>query len=169
MKSKLLPSVVLGVICLVVALLLAAVNSVTQPLIENAQEQKIQDTLSKVLPEGKNFKEIEIDGLSELITAAYCEDGGGYVFQMEVTGYKPGLVILCGIASDGNVRGADFITSKETLSAEVGLGEKYIGQNFDSFTPELITSATKTTTAYAEAIRTALDAFQILSEQEDAQ
>ncbi len=168
MKNKLLPSIVLASICIVVALLLAAVNMVTAPIIEAAQAEKVQRTLSKVLPTGKNFVEISTDGLPESITAAYSEDNGGYVFQMEVTGYKSGLVIMCGIDSEGKVAGAEYVSSSETLSAEVGLGEKYVGQTNPTFTPELITSATKTTQAYADAIKAALDAYDILTDKEDA-
>ena len=168
MKNKLLPSVVLATICIAVALLLAAVNMVTAPIIEAAQAEKVQQTLSKVLPTGKNFTEISTEGLPECVTSAYTEEGDGYVFQMEVTGYKSGLVIMCGINAEGKIAGAEYVSSSETLSAEVGLGEKYVGQTNAAFSPELISSATKTSQAYADAIKAALDAFDILSEKEDA-
>ena len=45
-------------------------------------------------PVCKNFVEISTDGLPECITLAYTEDNGGYVFRVEVTGYKSGLVII---------------------------------------------------------------------------
>ncbi len=169
MKNKLIPSIVLSSICLAVALLLAAVNMVTAPIIQAAQAEKVQQTLSKVLPTGNNFVEISTDGLPECVSSAYTEEGGGYVFQMEVTGYKSGLIIMCGIDADGKIMGADYVSSSETLSAEVGLGEKYLGQTNSTFSPELISSATKTSQAYADAIKAALDAFDILSLKEDAQ
>lgn len=166
MKNKLLPSIVLASICIVVALLLAAVNMVTSPIIEAAQAEKVQTTLKQVMPSGKNFAPISTDGLPDTVTSAYTEDGGGYVFQMEVTGYKSGLIIMCGVDADGKITGANYVSSSETLSAEVGLGEKYVGQTNSTFTPELVTSATKTTQAYADAIKAALDAFDILTEKE---
>jgi Na+-translocating ferredoxin:NAD+ oxidoreductase RnfG subunit len=169
MKNKLMPSIVLCSICLIVALLLAAVNTLTAPIIEQEQAEKVQQSLALVLPTGKNFIEIETNGLPHVITSAFTEDGGGYVFQMNVTGYKSGLVILCGINADGSVAGAEYISSSETLSAEVGLGEKYVGQTGSSFTPELISGATKTTSAYADAVKAALDAYAILTETEDSQ
>ena len=169
MKSKLLPSIVLGSICLIVALLLAAVNLITAPVIEAAQAEKVQRALSEVRPSGKNFVEISTDDLPECITLAYTEDNGGYVFRVEVTGYKSGLVIMCGVDADGKVAGAEYISSSETLSAEVGLGEKYVGQTQVTFAPELTSGATKTTQAYADAVKAALDAFDILTLKEDAQ
>ena len=41
-KSNIMPSVVLGAVCLIVALLLSLINSVTAPLIEEAQNAAIQ-------------------------------------------------------------------------------------------------------------------------------
>ena len=169
MKSKLLPSIVLSSICLVVILLLAVVNSLTAPVIAEAQERKVQESLTKILPDGVNFIEIRTDGLPEDITGVYTEDGGGYVFRIEKKGYKSGLVIMCGINSSGTVVNADYISSNETLSKEVGLGSKYAGMDQSSFVPEIISGATKTTKAYAEAIKSALDAFEILTNKEDAQ
>lgn len=166
MKNKLLPSIVLTSICLVVALLLAVVNMVTAPIIEAAKAEKIQKTLSSVMPQGKDFVEIPCEGLPEAVTAAYTESGGGYVFQMEVKGFKKGLIVMCGIDSDGTITGADYVVSSETLSAEVGLGAKYVGQTKDTFTPEIVSSATKTTEGYASAIKAALEAYEILNAKE---
>ena len=167
MKSKLLPSIVLSSICLIVALLLAAVNTVTAPKIADIQKQKVQKALSAVYPDGANFVEInKIDSLSDNILSVYTEDGGGYVFQVEVKGYKSGLIVMCGVDPDGKVTGADFVKSNETLSAEVGLGNSYIGQSLDSFEPVLTTGATKTTRAYADAINIALESFKILTAKE---
>lgn len=168
MKNKILPSLVLIVICLVVALLLAVVNSVTLPIIKEAERQAVQDNLATVLPSGLNFVEIEVNGLPKEVTNVFSEDNGGYVFQMSVVGYKPGLVIMCGIDATGTVRGATYVKSQETLSAEVGLGEKFIGYNADTITPEIIAGPTAkmTTEAYYGAIEAALEAFEILNEKE---
>lgn len=166
MKNKLMPTIVLTCICIIVALLLAVVNTITAPKIEQLQYEKEQAALAKVYPNGNNFVDISTDRLPASVTKAYTEDGGGYVFQMTVTGYKSGLIIMCGIDPDGNVTGADFIKSSETLSAEVGLGQSYIGQNSDSFEPILVSGATKTTNAYANAIKAALEAYEILADKE---
>ena len=166
MKNKLMPTIVLTCICVIVALLLAVVNTITAPKIEQLQYEKEQAALAKVYPGGNNFVDISTDRLPASVTKAYTEDGGGYVFQMTVTGYKSGLIIMCGIDPDGNVTGADFIKSSETLSAEVGLGQSYIGQNSDRFEPILVSGATKTTNAYANAIKAALEAYEILADKE---
>lgn len=171
MKNKLSPTLALGIICLVVVLMLAAVNTITAPLIEKAQKEKVQKALAEVMPKGVNFTEIEVDGLPSVVTDVYREDGGGYVFQMSVVGYKPGLIIICGIDKNGVITGAEFIESKETLSAEVGLGKGFIGHTSDTITPEIVAGSTakKTTGAYYSAIEAALEAFEIITEKEDMQ
>ena len=57
-KQNILPVVVLGTICLVVAALLGAVNTITAPVIEDAKNQAANEALLVVLPEGKTFDEI---------------------------------------------------------------------------------------------------------------
>lgn len=166
MKSKLMPTIVLSCICIIVALLLATVNMITEPRIAEIQYKKEQATLAKVYPDGENFVQISIDGLPSTITKAYTENGGGFVFQITETGYKSGLVVMCGISPDGKITGADYIKSSETLEAEKGLGEFYIGQTTDNFEPILVSGATKTANAYARALKTALESFEIIAEKE---
>ena len=166
--QKILPTLVLGVICLVVALLLAVANFVTTPIIEAAEKQKVQENLATVLPGGENFVEISVDGLPSEVTNVFTEDNGGYVFQMNVTGYKPGLVVMCGIDADGKITGATYVKSQETLSAEVGLGDKFVGYTSDTITTEIIAGPTakKTTEAYYRAVEAALESFNIINAKE---
>lgn len=164
LKEKFTPTIVLLCICLAVALLLAAVNLVTLPIIEKAQEQKLQDSLRKVMPLGEDFEEISTEGLEIEVTKAFTEKNGGFVFQVEVTGYKPGFIIVCGIDADGKITGADYISSSETLSAEVGLGEKFVGYTSNTITPDIIAGPTAklTTNAYYKAIQISLESYATL-------
>ena len=168
MKNKLMPSIVLGSICIIVALLMSAVNMITAPIIKSAKEAKVQETLGKVLSSGKNFVAISTEGLPESVSDAYTEDGGGYVFQMQVTGYKSGLIIMCGVSAGGKITGAEVIDSNETMSAENGLGAKYIGKDITTAAPELISSSTLTSKAYFDAVKAALESYKILTDKEEA-
>ncbi len=164
LKEKIMPTVVLGSICLVVALLLSVVNMFTGPIIEKAQADKANAALTEVLPGGTNFTELPVEGAGfpASVTAAYKADNG-YVFRMTVTGYKPGLVIMCGIDNEGKIAGADYIASSETLYAEVGLGAKFVGYTKDTINTDIIAGPTAklTTEAYYKAIEDALNAFII--------
>ncbi len=162
-KSKLMPTIVLSIICLCAALLLSAINMVADPIIKANQEQKAQDALLEVMPEGESFDKIDTTGLPEEITAAYKAASGGYVFQMTVTGYKSGLVIMCGIDGNGKITGAKCIQSSETLGAEGELGTQYTGKVSDNYTDvSAISGATLTCNGYRKAIKAAFDAFEIL-------
>ena len=165
-NSKIYPSLVLCSICLVAALLLSGVNMITAPIIEKTQNAAANAALLEVLPEGKNFEKIEItQEYPAIVTAGYKADGG-YVFQMTVTGKSTGLVIMCGIDSDGNVVGTKVISNEETPSyAEKvfpqveGTDGKYKGMSLDGFEPYLVSGATLTSKAYGEAIKAALQSF----------
>ena len=158
------PILVLSTICIVVALLLSAINMITAPIIESAQNQAANEALLQVLPDGKNFKEIDLssDNYPKSVVAGYSADGG-YVFQMSVSGKSSGLIIMCGIDSDGKVVGTQVIASEETpgyaekVYPEVeGTDGKYKGMDFDNFDPYLVTGATLTSKAYGEAVQAAL-------------
>ena len=87
---------------------------------------------------------------------------------MTVTGKSTGLVIMCGIDSDGNVVGTKVISNEETPSyAEKvfpqveGTDGQYKGMSLDGFEPYLVSGATLTSKAYGEAIKAALQAATI--------
>ena len=76
-KSNLMPTVVLASICIVVAFLLSAINMVTGPIIEKAQNESANSALLDVLPDGKNFEQFEITSdYPETIKSGYKADGG---------------------------------------------------------------------------------------------
>lgn len=167
-KSNLMPSVVLGTICITVALLLALVNMITGPIIAQRQNDAANAALLEVLPEGKNFEEIELtDSYPPVITAAYKADGG-FVFRASVTGKSSGLVIMCGINSEGKVVATKVIADQETDSYDAkvfplleGTDGKYKDMDLAGFEPYLVSGATLTSKAYGEAIKASLQSFVI--------
>lgn len=166
MKKNIMPSLVLGCICIVVALLLSLINSITAPIIESAQNAAANEALLVVLPEGKNFKEIPLDGsYPASITKGYKADGG-FVFQANVTGKSAGLIILIGIDTEGKIVGTKVIADQETDSYDAlvfpsleGTEGSYKGMDLDNFAPYLVTGATLTSKAYGEAVKAALQSF----------
>ncbi len=168
MTKNLMPSIVLSCICIVVALLLAGVNMITGPIIEANQNAAANEALLEVLPDGKNFKEIEItENYPAIVTAGYTADGGT-VFRMTVTGKSSGMIIMCGIDSDGKIVATKVIANEETPSyAEKvfpnveGTDSVYAGMDLAGFEPYLVSGATLTSKAYGEAIKAALQAAAI--------
>ena len=166
-KSNLMPTVVLASICLAATLLLSVINLFTSPIIKDREDAKANAALVEIYPGGSGFEKIDITKytLPKSITAAYSEGSGGYVIQSTVSGYNQGLVIMCGVDKDGKIVGADYIASSETLSAEVGLGDRFVGKAQGDLTPDIVAGSTAklTTSAYYQAITDSLNAFIILT------
>ncbi len=167
-KSNIMPVLVLTVICLVSALLMAGVNMISAPVIEEAQNAAANEALLVVLPDGKNFKEIDItDAYPSEITRAYSADGG-YVFEASVNGNKSGLVIMCGISSDGKVVGVEVISNNETpdywktvYPVISGTDGAYSGMTSDDLTAEIVSGATNSSNGVYKAVKAALDAYTV--------
>lgn len=163
-KFDLKPTLVLSAICVVIVALLAVVNMITAPVIEAQQNAAANAALLEVLPEGKNFEELDLGTytLPTSIQKAWKADGG-YVIQSVVTGYKDGLIIMCGIDSEGKIAGAKYIQSNETLGAENGLGDRFVGHTKDTITVDIVAGSTAklTTNAYYKAIEDSLAAAVI--------
>jgi len=165
MKKHLKTVISLTVICAVIAVLLGITNYVTEPIIKKQESDNANKALSIVLPDGEDFKSVDIS-LLELpiaVTEAYSEKNGGYVFKIETTGYSTGLVIMCGINSDGTVAGATCIASQETNGAEVTYGDNFKDKDLQTVdSVDTVAGSTLTTTAYKNAVKYALQAFAIL-------
>lgn len=173
MKSKIMPTAVLGAICLISALLLALINIPTEAKILADRKAKENATLIEVLPEATDFDEpMELEGLGlpEAVKAVRKESTGkGYVFKMEVKGYAVGLVIMCGIDSEGKIAGVKHTQSNETFGYEEQLNEAYVGASQSDVTKIIATGATpksETSNGYYNAITAALSAYDIISQKE---
>ncbi len=166
MRKKIMPTLVLSVICMAVALILSAVNMVTAPKIAENQANKASGAFAEVLPSGSGFEEVDIStlGLPESVTKAYkAGNDAGYVFELTVTGYKPGLVIMCGVDADGKIAGMKHIATNDTFGKEEELNGSYTGQSLADLAPHMIGGATMTSNAYKDAVTAALTANTLLS------
>lgn len=168
MKTKLMPSIVLGSICLIAALLLAACNLITAPEIARRQEAEAYASLLEVLPGGAGFEKLETEGLDPTISMVYAATkSGGYVFQVKTAGKNPGIVIMIGVDADGKIAGTKCTENKETPSYAAPVFDAtesgyYVGQDSASFAPHIVAGSTMTSEAYSNAVKAALDAVAIL-------
>jgi len=166
MKSSIKSIIVLVGICTVMTVLLALVNSITAPIIQENQNAAANAALLEVMPEGKNFEAVDLSAyeLPATVTQAHKEEGGGFVIQLTTTGYGNNFVIICGVRADGTVSGAKCLSSTETLGKEKTYGENFTDKNAEQVAAvETISGATKTTQAYKDAIKDAINAAIILS------
>lgn len=169
MKKSLKSIVVLVCICAVVAVSLAITNYITSSIIEENAKKQAEAALFELLPDGGSFELVDINGytLPATVTEVYRAQNGGYVIKLSTTGYSSGMVIMCGISSDGTVVATKLLSSNETpaiggVAAET-LSSALVGKDIDGVdTVDTVSGATKTTVAYRDAIKDALNAVIIL-------
>ncbi len=157
---------VLTIICAVVSLLLAGTHYITAPIIEEQEKAKTNEALLVVYSDAGSFEPVNISKyeLPDTVIEAYKAENGGYAIKLNVTGYQPNMVILCGIDKDGSVTGATCISSSETLGKEKTYGENFVGKSSKDYdSVDTIANATYTTQGYKNAIKDALNAATILS------
>lgn len=165
MKKQIKAIVSLFAICAVTALLLAITNWFTLPLIKKAEDAAANQALSDVLPNGADFEKIDISKyqLPATIVEAYTEKNGGSVFKINTVGYAPDLVFMCGINPDGSISGVKYLSGGETLGYEKTYGDSFKGKNAETLEEvAIISGATKTTAAYKNAIKDAINASIII-------
>lgn len=155
----------LTAITAVVAVLLAVTNYITKPVITKNQEAAANEALLVVMPSGEEFTALDLSAyeLPASVTGAYSEKNGGYVLQMNVTGYSADMIVMCGVDANGIVTGATCLSSGETLGYEKTYGENLVGKtSAEVDAVDTIGGATKTTAAYKSAVKDALNAAIIL-------
>ena len=165
MKKSVQSTLVLVAICAVMAVLLALTNSITAPIIKQNQEAAANEALLVVMPEGEGFEKMDLTTyeLPATVTEVYKEANGGYVVTLTTAGYGSGFVIMCGVSADGTVTGAVCLSSTETLGYEKTYGEGFTGKDAAGVDAvDTISGATKTTNAYKNAVKDALNTAIIL-------
>ncbi len=170
MKAGVKSIVVLGIICLVSSALLGGVNYFTAPVIEKTTKERSEAACFEVMPSGQAFETVKEENaaVSSSVKEIYKEkNGAGYVIKVSTKGYDSGLVIMCGISTDGKVTGTKILSSNETPSiggqlADSSFGARYSGKDAGSLQIETVTGATLTSKGYYNAVKTALETFAII-------
>ncbi len=165
MKKSVTSTLVLFAICAVMAILLALTNSITAPIIKQNQDAAANEALLEVMPNGEGFEKMDLSAyeLPATVTEVYKEKNGGYVVTLTTTGYGSGFVIMCGVSADGTVTGTVCLASTETLGHEKTFGANFVGKDAAGVdATDTISGATKTTRAYKNAVKDALNTAIIL-------
>ena len=175
MKDLLKPILVLAAICLVVTGILAYVNTVTAPIIKDAEEKAAAQARAEVLSEAKSFEKIDVKGLPEGVTEVYKgNDGTGYVFMLTQKGYGGDISLICGMKPDGSIEAIKTLKHSETsgIGSKVvdngsGYREKFQGKTAENYTDvDFVTGATISSKAYRKAVESAFAAFKAVKEGE---
>ncbi len=189
-KSDLLRlSVTLFVIAGLMALLVAFVNNVTAPVIEQRSAENISKALNEVLPEADSFVETTVDVTS--ITSSDGKDTAidgvwkavangeniGYCVKVLPQGYGGIIETIVALSTDGKVLDTCIVSMSETS----GIGTKIQDENFlsqfigksSSITAvtgapsnneiAVISGATKSSKAYLRGINAAISVVKQIS------
>ena len=168
MKDIVKPIAVLACICLVVTALLAFVNTVTQPIIAEAEEKAAAEARSEVLKEAKDFEKVTLDEMPEGVTDIFKGSGeSGYVIMMSQKGYGGDIKLICGIRNDGTIEAVKTLSHSETsgIGSKVvdngsGYREKFEGKSEKDYSDvDAVTGATISSTAYRKALASAFEAY----------
>lgn len=124
------PALTLLIICALTAASLAFVHSCTKDAIDEQEQNKINQELQTVLPEGKSFEKQTTDFEGEVYAGK--DSAGkiiGYSFKVSESGYVDKISLLIGVDMDGKVTGISTISHLETPNiGEDVLVEDYLKQ-----------------------------------------
>lgn len=170
MNKIIKPVIVLTLICLVVSVLLAAVNSVTKPIIDEYEAKVAEKACSDVMPYNYGFTQIALpEGVPSTVKAVYKENSGlGYVYKMVTTGFSSGFQIMCGISVEGKITGTKVLAHSETpgygsRTSEREYTDRFIGRTAALEGDLLLSGATVSSKAFKAAIADAFTADTMIT------
>lgn len=135
MREIIKPTVVLGVICLTVGLLLSFANNVTSGIVFERTQKSADDLRREVITRNRNidFEFVRIDDwkdvswtnedysmVKEVYKAVRGETVHGYVITVCPKGFGGEIEMMVGVSSSGMMTGVEILSNNETP----GLGSK---------------------------------------------
>ena len=161
-------AVTLLIITSLVAAALAAVNSVTAPVIARQTAEKTRQAIEAVLPGGGRQMTVPP---TDLVSRVYRGENG-YAVEVKPAGFDNTITMMVGIDEQGKVLGIDIISHTETAGlGAVADAETPAGQDFraqfigsdgqvavtkDGGTMDSFTGATITSRAICDGVNAAL-------------
>lgn len=165
---------ILGAICLIATLVLAATYEITKPKIDEQLRIEEKNALAKVMPEASSF---EPKKAGEIEYFEAIKDGAviGYCIKATGSGYAGYIRMIVGIDKSGMIKGIDVLEHQETPGLgskinEVRPGERQpyflkqfrgkqarsvaVGRDIDA-----ITGATISSEAVTDAVRATVNKF----------
>lgn len=179
MKGQMLKCVlVLGAICLAVAVLLAAVNYVTAPIIEENARKEQEKAYLAVLPDATDFEAVELTAeVPKTVSEIRRDKGGsGYAFTVNAAGYggsSSPITAIVGIDASGRIT---KIVVTDISGESAGIGDKVGEKNYlESFVGKdalldgisTISGATISSSGFISGVKDAFTAFLAVAEFEE--
>ena len=168
------PIVVLCAICVVITGALAATNSVTKPVIDEATARAQNEARNELLPEAEGGF-TKVDGIDvENVDDVYAADNGtGYVITSNSKGYGGTITVMTAFAPDGTIKQLKVTEAAETpgfgsnVTDNKSYWERYagldgtqpltLGQDVDGWSGATISSK-----ALIRAVNSAIEAYNAI-------
>ena len=159
---------VLFSICLVVSLLLALINFITTPIIEETKLKAETKSLVEVLPNSGDFEKLELsDNVPETVNAVYKDkNGAGYAVTLATSSQysSSDMLISVGIGADGIIKGVKITAYTESKDIGKDYPQSFVGKDSSLTGIDIVAGVTYSSNAFKDAIKDAflgLDALGI--------
>ena len=159
------------IISAVVAAVLAGVNSITKPIIDQLTAEKTQKAIEAVLPGGGEEVDFPAVDVGVAVSRIYKGENG-YAVEVLPSGFDNTITMMVGVDFNGNVLGISIVDHSETAglgavaAATTSAGETFRGQfvgtsgsvavTKDGGELDAITGATITSRAVCAGVNAAL-------------
>lgn len=164
------PVVVLTVICIVVSAALAAVNSVTAPIIKAAEEAAANAAYLEVLGDADGFEEVTDFQTSNITKVLKATNDAGWVIQSFAKGFGGDVPVVVAFDNEGAILNVKFMENSETAgfgqrltdaedSGTQALIASMIGQNSELTGVDTISGVTVSSNAAVSAVNSAINCF----------
>lgn len=168
------PIVVLVIICIVITGALAATNSVTDPIIDEATRVAQQKARTELLPEAEDFEPVtgvEVENVSDIYAST---NDVGVIITSSAKGYGGDVVVMTAFNPDGTIKQIKVTEQAETkgigskVVATPSYWENYMGLDASDALVlnedvDAVTSATISSTALINAVNSAIEAYNAIS------
>ena len=173
-------SLTLGLITLFVAAVLALINAVTAPKIEEIKQQKLAEAIAVVMPGAAEYEDVSENVLASwtsnvpLVTAQIARDTNGeiigYCVEVQPKGYSDIIDMMVGVNASGEIVDSSIISISDTpgIGSQVATDPDFAAQfkgKTQTANTTLISGATYSSTGFTNGINAALAAYRIMAEE----
>lgn len=172
-------TVTLLLIAVIVGAALAFVNKLTKPVIQKADEEKMQQAIALVLPGGYDSQITDFEDPSGIVSRVY-RGANGYAVEVLPLGFDSALTMMVGVDPEGRVIDICVVSHTETAglgavaassgSAGTAFRQQFVGAagevkvTKEGGTVDAITGATVTSRAVCNGVNAALSCVAVLEQ-----
>ena len=166
------PIVVLGLICVIVTGALAATNSVTAPIIEEATRLAQEKARQELLPEAEGFEKIEGIDVANVSDVYAATNGVGYVVTSSSKGYGGTMTVMVSFTPEGTIKQIKVTEQAETqgigskVAGDASFWTRYAGLEAKPLVldqdVDRLSGATISSRALTAAVNSAIDAYNAI-------